>query len=415
MRRTRALGVFGLVLGLSGCAGTHHQYHFPALGGVGSAPGGASCGCRTAAVPSPVGTGTVASHGGGSGTAAGVGAGLSTSAAVATVAARPGALAAVMLPVPRPSLPAASAGPRSATAPVAATAWSTASHASASAMPSPPSWTPPGSLPVPVPAPAPVGVTRHYFPTPGGEEVRNVLDPVPPDLLGVRTSMAPAAGSGLGPAASASRSPSPLSQEELGSLSLAPSETGDSRPHIASRASTLNRDVVPVSAEISPAPGQSDGLMPPTGTVDLPLAGPDLAVGDATASPPKTLVLEHAEPADLAGRPRLASATTTEPPLVPRDQDGPSTWVSALAFEQAKPKAGSGTRILPMLRGDARPDPTPQPRRQTVLSRFVRRVRVAGRAFLDPDSVGRKPGDLAERGQGVERVSTDRIGESSKR
>ena len=49
------------------------------------------------------------------------------------------------------------------------------------------------------------------------------------------------------------------------------------------------------------------------------------------------------------------------------------------------------------------------------VARFVRRVRGAGRAFLDPSLVADEPRDLAERGQGIQRVSAERIDEPAKR
>jgi hypothetical protein len=394
MRRTRAIAIFGLVLGLSGCAGAHHHQHFPVVGGMPNGPHGQvrpDCACRTASARHPTG----------------VGAGPST--VVATVATQP-SLPAIS-PAPRPSLPAISPAPRPA---VPST--STASGPTPPSQ-SPPSWTPPSSRPVAVPAPA--GVARYYFPLFEGDGLRSVWDTVPPDLLGVRTSMAPAAAPG-------DESPTPPSQETPGTLSLSP--TGSSGPAAvkppgatpspsplatvaaSAHSGEFKGDVVPVSAVVSTPANASPGLLPPPGTIDLPPARPDLAVGDASAKPAKTLVLEHADATELAGRPHWQPPT--EPPLVKHDQDEPSSWVSELAFQRPKKPSGTNLHLPQVLRGDVRPA---APRRETPVSRFVRRIQVAGRAFLDPDSVGRESRQLPQQGEGVERASTHRLGEAAKR
>lgn len=262
----------------------------------------------------------------------------------------------------------------------------------------------------------------RYFPLFEGDVARSVWDTVSPDLLGVRTSMAPA--SAPVPTAVEEDSPGTLSPDP-GTLSLSSPELsglpqGNSpepvllgQPVTSSDSSSSERrgDVVPVSAVVTTLPTALTGQLPPRGELDVPLAGPDLAVGDATAQPPKTLALEHAEDLVLAGRPRWQPQAQV--PLV-RDQkqDGPSTWVSELAFRRPAKPAVRDAHLVPMARSEVQPAP---PKRTTVVSRFLRRVRVAGQAFIDPDSVRREAGNLSQVGQGVERASTDRLGESSKR
>lgn len=348
MRRTRAIAIVGLVLGLSGCAGTHQHQHFPANGPIPPRSTGLvrpGCACHASA----------ASRSG---------------ALVPTVASRP-----IARPLATASRTLPPAQPPSATLPA------------------------PSSRPIAVPAPG--GVVR-YFPLFEGDVARSVWDTVTPDLLGVRTSMAPA------PAAAAD-SPGPLSPDpdtlslsspELNNLpqgnSPAPGLQG--HPITTSDFRKTRGDVIPVSAVVTTLPTALTGQLPPAGALDIPLSGPDLAVGDATAHPPKTLTLEHAEVPALAGRPRWQPQT--QAPLVQdHDQDGPSTWVSELAFRRPAKPAVRDSHLVPMSRTEVQPGAS---RRPTVVSRFLRRVRVAGQAFIDPDSVRREAGNLSQGRQGVE-------------
>ena len=271
---------------------------------------------------------------------------------------------------------------------------------------------PPSSRPVAVPAPG--GVVR-YFPLFEGDVARSVWDTVSPDLLGVRTSMAPA------PAAEED-SPGPLSPD-AGTLSLSSPELSDLPqgnspepvhqvpPVTTSDLRERRGDVIPVSAVITTRPTALTGQLPPAGALDVPLAGPDLAVGDAMAKPPKTLALEHAQNPALAGRPRWQPQAQV--PLVQdRDPAGPSSWVSELAFLRPAKPAVRDSQLVPMSRSEVHPA---SPKGTTVVSRFLRRVRVAGQAFIDPDSVRREAGHLPQLGQGVERASTHRLGEPPQR
>ncbi len=97
-----------------------------------------------------------------------------------------------------------------------------------------------------------------------------------------------------------------------------------------------------------------------------------------------------------------------------RDRDRPSTWISELAFRQPSRPAVRDPHLVPMSRTEAQA-PTSS-KRTTVISRFLRRVRVAGQAFADPDSVRREASDLPQVGQGVERAAaTHRLGEPAQR
>ncbi|SIO28705.1 hypothetical protein SAMN05444166_3510 [Singulisphaera sp. GP187] len=370
MRRTRAIAIIGLVLGLSGCAGTHQHQHFPANGPVPPRPTGLvrpGCACQASAAPRPSPFGANSPN------------------LVPTVAARP------MVP-----------------------SVSTASRTTPPSPPPPSATLPPSSRPVAVPAAG--GVVR-YFPLYEGDLVRSVWDAAPPDFFGVRTSMTPATA----PAADED-SPGPLGPE-AGTLSLsspelrelpqgnAPEPTLQGQPVTSTHFRERRGDVVPVSAVVTSQSSASTGQLPPAGALDVPLSGPDLAVGDGTAMPPKTLELEHADDLVLAGRPRWQPQAQV--PLVQdHDQDGPSTWISELAFRRPAKPAVRDPHLVPMARTDLT---SATARRTTVVSRFIRRVRVAGQAFINPDSVRRESGNLAEQRQGVERASTHRLGEPSQR
>ncbi|WP_406698850.1 hypothetical protein V5E97_08190 [Singulisphaera sp. Ch08] len=372
MRRTRAIAILGLVLGLSGCAGTHQHQHFPATGGIPPRPTSLvrpGCACHVS-VPSRSLPFVAQSTN-----------------LVPTVAARP-------------------------MAPAVSTASRTAPPHPQSQLPSSTTPPPPSSRPVAVPAPG--GVVR-YFPLFEGDVARSVWDTVSPDLLGVRTSMTPATAPATDEDAPGMLSPDvstlSFSSPPLGDLPKgnAPQPALQGPPVTSTNIREGRGNVVPVSAVVTTLPTALTGQLPPPGALDIPLAGPDLAVGDATAPPAKTLVLEHPDDLVLAGRPRWQPQTQVSRV---EDQDRPSTWVSELAFRRPAKPAVRDAQLVPMARTEAQSTPA---RRTTVVSRFLRRVRVAGQAFIDPDSVRRESGDLSQGGQGVERASTHRLGEPSQR
>jgi len=131
-------------------------------------------------------------------------------------------------------------------------------------------------------------------------------------------------------------------------------------------------DVVPASAVVSVADARSrdNAASPP----------PEPKLGSSPGAPPRPrpIRLESNAPASLAGRPRWDPATATA--LPPQDAGGSSSWVSQLALTPSPPSTSevAADRVKPTPR-EAVPAG-----RDSVVSRFVRRVRGAGRAFLEP-------------------------------
>jgi hypothetical protein len=167
--------------------------------------------------------------------------------------------------------------------------------------------------------------------------------------------------------------------------------------------------VVPASAEVSVSQRPSARPTAPAGNLPPPAAGPDLQVGVPSPTPGKTLSLEHADDLVLAGRPRWEPPASR--PAAEHDPAAPSTWVSQLAFSEPTPPAVAGrdVRIVPVPRKDAAPRPA------SAVTRFVRRVRGASRAFFHPESVRGEAGDFPQLGQGVERAAAHRLDEPAKR
>lgn len=352
MTRTRAIGVFGLVLGLSGCAGTHHHHHAASQFGPQVAPSafGTDCGCETHGhvhAPAPMPNGAV------------------PPAQVAP--ARPAAVVATT--TARPAPPSTSTLPPSSR-PIA--------------VPAPP----PSSRPIAVPAPA--GVV-HYLPMfdDAGTIVRSAWNSPPPDFLGVRTALAsdwpstselPQAPGDLDLAPpgqlpiSSPRSPAPASLPlPPGWLpspptpdKVTPARWGQLEPR---------QDVVPASVVVSLPEAGSRGNAASPATGSKPGSRP----GASQAS--QTIGLEYIAPASLAGRPRWDPSAAHALPL--QDPGGSSSWVSQLALTQSAPSApnAGADRVKPM------PREVVPAGHDSVVSRFVRRVRGAGRAFLEPELV----------------------------
>lgn len=379
MRRTRAIALIliGLVAGLSGCAGTHHHHQpaGPPSGLLGGAPGvhGASCACAApSGSPAPP-----------------IGARPQT--VVATAPRR-----SLAVPVPSRSTTGSEVG------------------------------TPPSSRPVPVPAPGSSGVVR-YFPLSEGE-VSSLESPWNrglPDLLGVRTPMVPASPPER--PATAGRTPEGMVPPLLPLTSTAaPRSVGRNwlRPRSVQggpRWGHVSREVIPASAELTlPAPAQSSGLpSPPSRDLAPPMAGPMVETGASapgrsgmTRDSGKTLGLEYADQMVLEGRPKWDPQARGSG--ADRDLQAPSTWISALAFssgdEKPAPTAKERTQPAP---SEVKRAAVPR-RASAVVSRFFRRVRGAGRAFLDPDSVRGEADDLSQWGQGVERASAHRLDKAPK-
>ena len=150
----------------------------------------------------------------------------------------------------------------------------------------------------------------------------------------------------------------------------------------------------------------------------------ELAVKDETAKPPGTLTLEFAELGEQPGQPNRAQARARsgaehqpqETMLVKHDPEEPSSWISRLAFEPPAKPDGRISRIVPIPRDrDAGPATAFPTRRPNFLSRFAKRIKGAGQAFLDPNLVRRETRNFSEHGQGVERASADQLGESPER
>jgi hypothetical protein len=179
----------------------------------------------------------------------------------------------------------------------------------------------------------------------------------------------------------------------------------------AARWGRRSGDVVPVSAEFV-ATARPPGLASPRGDLAPPVAGPLLETGDPAPKAGKTLNLEYADQPVLQGRPRWDPRTGISA-VIP-DGEEPTTWVSALAFAGVqKPSRTANVRVEPTSRVVKTAEAPRGP--SVAVSRFLRRVRGAGRAFLDPDSVGREPGDLPKLGEGVQHATADRLDEPAKR
>jgi hypothetical protein len=124
---------------------------------------------------------------------------------------------------------------------------------------------------------------------------------------------------------------------------------------------------------------------------------PVLADGRASAPGDKTIRLEYEDVPVRAGRNRSRGAQN-----VVRTSAAPASTKKDLHSFWFWPSVRNG------LDGTS-------PHKESPLSRFTRRVQTASRAFLDPDSIVAKSGNVAKGGQGVERVASQRLDESAQR
>lgn len=403
MRRSRAIALIGLVFGFTGCAETHQcVINRPAMGPELSpnALWSNSCQSCTTQPAAPV-------------------------TAIEASAATPAPTAA----------PAPTVAPTAAPAPTAV--------ATAESKPRVPSWTttpePDPTQPVPVPAPAPAPAPtaeptrrlspRHpamappttrvvrYFPlldAPRGEP-ESFWEFSPPDPFGVRAAIArdeQLSRASDRQAASGSDGAIPLSYSveipaERRKSVLSRMFSGWSYRGSASTARKTGTES---------RPKRESGVIPASVLVTKSFAsdksepiGPMLEVG--TPSGPKYGVLKPSETRGKTLDLEVANADASDPILI-----GTSTTLSQRTNKGSTTAGATKEGASFGFFSFAKPEPkTTDTHRESAVGRFVRRVQGATQAFLDPDSVRRKANDLAERGEGIQRVSAERIDEPTKR
>jgi hypothetical protein len=261
-------------------------------------------------------------------------------------------------------------------------------------------------------------VASRFFPRfqEGGGVPVDPLEPARPDLLGVRTSHrdegrardldASVLSDGKMLRTSAEEDPKPLP------LIVKIAASG-STPAIVE----APEPVAPVVAE-DPSPPDTT---PDGEPADTPLAAEGSASPDSgEPSPPESgegIALERVDDPALAGRPRLSRDGTL---IVPRPQNGdPTRYGPDPTYPASYYAPGAAPTSVPKTHEVW---PTRTPWRPTLLSRVFQRFRgktgganPAAAPATVAASARSKPRDLAERGEGVERVAADRLDKPAQR
>ena len=161
-------------------------------------------------------------------------------------------------------------------------------------------------------------------------------------------------------------------------------------------------EVVSAEADSSSA---TQGLVPLQGGI------PALGGEPAPRASPGAITLEYADEPVLAGRPRLASDGSVRP--APRSGGDPTRYGPDPTYPAAYYPEGSAPTSVPKNREVW---PVSRPWRPTLLPRVWRRIReaVTGTDAPASSAVG-EPHNIAEPGQGVERVVADRLDEPTER
>ena len=173
-----------------------------------------------------------------------------------------------------------------------------------------------------------------------------------------------------------------------------------------------------LSAEVESS-SAAQGLGPLQGVTPAPAEepAPITSLGaEATAAPAppergEAIALEYADDSVLAGRPRLGNDGSVRPPGPKRGE--PARYGPDPTYPAAYYAGGSAPTAVPKNREVW---PVSRPWRPTLLPRVWRRLReaVAGTAAPASSAVG-EPHNIAQPGQGVERVVADRLDEPTER
>src|SRR5512135_337189 len=231
-----------------------------------------------------------------------------------------------------------------------------------------------------VPIPPPDRVTS-YFPAFNPRGTPGVMESNRPDPLGVRSSVS---------------RPGPV---EGASARKGPSEAV-AAPTTAKGG--MKTEAVPTA--VPDAPSEAAPGPRPTPTTPPPLTPIEPSRPRAAA-----FRLESGRAAPRAGRPER---TRSEP--VPRPRPGERTdAVGDLVFPASYYAVDPSPRLIPVPREIAASEP---PRRTSILSRLVRRIRgTASPGDAEPGSARREAHDVAQGRQAVRRASADRLDEPSQR
>jgi hypothetical protein len=119
------------------------------------------------------------------------------------------------------------------------------------------------------------------------------------------------------------------------------------------------------------------------------------------------LQLEYKQATALAGRPDLARSAPTARPCPGERTDA----VGDLAFPASYYAVDPRTRLVPVPREDPFSE---HPRRISILSRLVRRIRgTVSPRDAEPGSARREAHDVAQERQAIQRIPTDRLDKPS--